>query len=93
MNLAEIIENTRCKAKKAVMQAIDEANLPAYLAEGIALDILAELRSRKSAEMMTLSMSEMAKLEEENKKMKEELKQKKEIRNEHQRKPKRTRQG
>ena len=73
MNLAEIMENTKSKVNESVMRALEEANLPAYLAEGIILGVLADIRERKAAEMLALANSDIQKLQEERTKLLAEL--------------------
>lgn len=73
MNLAEIMENTKSKVNESVMRALEEANLPAYLAEGIILGVLADIRERKAAEILALANSDIQKLQEERTKLLAEL--------------------
>ncbi|MGN1111569.1 MAG: hypothetical protein ACI4RP_00050 [Acutalibacteraceae bacterium] len=51
--LSLIIENARGKFIQTFNQVIDETKLPAYLVEGMLLELLAEVRSRKSLEIIT----------------------------------------
>lgn len=73
MNLAEIMENTKAKINESVMRTLDEANLPAYLAEGIILGLLADIRERKSAEILALANNDIQRLQEERKRLLAEL--------------------
>lgn len=45
-----ILERARAILKNALNRAIAETALPAYLIEGILLDLLAEVRAQKAAE-------------------------------------------
>ena len=46
-----ILERARAILKNALNRAIAETALPAYLIEGILLDLLAEVRAQKAAEI------------------------------------------
>lgn len=46
-----IIERARALLKSALNHVIAETALPAYLIEGVLLDLLAEVRSQKAAEI------------------------------------------
>lgn len=46
-----ILERARAILKNALNRAIAETALPAYLLEGILLDLLAEVRAQKAAEI------------------------------------------
>lgn len=46
-----IIERARAMLKNALHRAIIETQLPAYLIEGILLDLLADVRAQKEAEL------------------------------------------
>ena len=48
-----LLENTRSKFIQAFNQVIDETKLPACLYEGMLLEILSEIRSRKNFELMS----------------------------------------
>lgn len=50
--LSVIIEKTRLEMRTAVNQVIQKSNLPAYLLEGIILDILADIRSQHISEIV-----------------------------------------
>lgn len=73
MNLAEIMEKTKAKVNESVTRTLEEANLPAYLAEGIILGVLADIRERKTAEMLALANNDIQKLQEERTKLLIEL--------------------
>lgn len=73
MNLAEIMEKTKAKVNESVTRTLEEANLPAYLAEGIILGVLADIRERKAAEMLALANNDIQKLQEERAKLLAEL--------------------
>ena len=46
-----ILERARAILKNALNRAIGETALPAYLLEGILLDLLADVRAQKAAEI------------------------------------------
>ena len=46
-----ILERARAILHNALSRAINETALPAYLIEGILLDLLAEVRAQKAAEI------------------------------------------
>ncbi len=73
MNLAEIMEKTKAKVNESVTRTLEEANLPAYLAEGIILGVLADIRERKTVEMLALANNDIQKLQEERTKLLSEL--------------------
>lgn len=50
--LSIALESARGKLVSAFSQVIAESKLPAYLVEGIVLEILADLRNRKNIELM-----------------------------------------
>lgn len=50
--LSLIMENTRRKMVGTFNDLIVESQLPAYLIEGMLLEVLAEVRSRKNAELL-----------------------------------------
>lgn len=51
--LSIMLENTRAKFIQTFNQVIDETKLPAYLYEGMFLEILSEIRNRKSLEIIS----------------------------------------
>lgn len=51
--LSIIIENAKGKLIQAFNEVLAEAKLPAYLTEGIILEILSEVRSRKNLELVS----------------------------------------
>ena len=73
MNHAEIMEKTKAKVNESVTRTLEEANLPAYLAEGIILGVLADIRERKAAEMLALANNDIQKLQEERTRLLAEL--------------------
>lgn len=50
--LSQIIENSRGMMTNALNQVQEETKLPAFLMEGIILDLLAEVRKQKNLEMV-----------------------------------------
>lgn len=50
--LSIAIENTRAMVIDAFNQIQKKANLPAYLMEGIVLDLLSDIRNRKNIELV-----------------------------------------
>lgn len=52
ISLSVLIENARSKLTQAFQGIVAETNLPAYLLEGIILDILSEVRKQKSLEII-----------------------------------------
>lgn len=51
--LSIIIENARGKLIQAFNEVLAETKLPAYLTEGIILEILSEVRNRKNLELVS----------------------------------------
>lgn len=51
MILSELIEATSQKFNAAAVQILSESGLPAYLAEGIVLGLLADIREKKAIEL------------------------------------------
>ena len=51
--LSILLENARSKFIQTFNQVIDETKLPAYLYEGMLLEILSEIRSRKNLEIIS----------------------------------------
>lgn len=51
--LSVLIENAKGKFFQAFNQVIDETRLPAYLYEGMVLELLAEIRNRKNLELIS----------------------------------------
>lgn len=51
MILSELIEATSQKFNVAAVQILSESGLPAYLAEGIILGLLADVREKKAIEL------------------------------------------
>lgn len=50
--LSVTLETARRKLVSAVNEVLDETKLPAYLVEGVFLGILADLRARKTLELI-----------------------------------------
>lgn len=50
--LSVMLETAKSKCKSAINGVLADTKLPAYLFEGIIVDILAELRERKAYELM-----------------------------------------
>lgn len=51
--LSLLMENARGKLIQAFNQIIDETKLPAYLMEGMLLELLSETRNRKNLELIS----------------------------------------
>lgn len=51
--LSVLLENAKGKFISAVNQTLEETNLPAYLMEGIVVEVLAEIRARKNLELVS----------------------------------------
>lgn len=51
--LSVLMENARGKLVQAFNQVIDETRLPAYLYEGMLLELLSEVRNRKNLELIS----------------------------------------
>ena len=66
MVLSEIIEVTSQKFNAAAIQILSESGLPAYLAEGIVVGLLADIREKKTAELTQELSDQSAKLKREN---------------------------
>lgn len=63
--LSHLIENTRNKLTVEVNKILEESKLPAYLAEGIILEILSEIRRVKCTEIQIDGQRIRMELEEE----------------------------
>ena len=50
-SLSLILERARAILKNALTRVINELSLPAYLLEGVLLDLLAEVRAQKATEL------------------------------------------
>lgn len=50
--LSILLENAKGKFINAFNQILEETNLPAYLMEGIIVEVLAETRARKNVELV-----------------------------------------
>ena len=51
--LSVLLEKAKGKFFQAFNQVIDETRLPAYLCEGIVLELLADIRNRKNFELIS----------------------------------------
>lgn len=51
--LSLVIEETKLALTSAFNQILDDSKLPAYLYEGIILDLLSEVRNRKNLELVS----------------------------------------
>lgn len=51
--LSVLMENTKGKLTQAFNQIISESHLPAYLMEGMLLELLSETRNRKNIELIS----------------------------------------
>lgn len=51
--LSVLMENARGKLIQAFNQVLDETKLPAYLMEGMLLELLSETRNRKNLELIS----------------------------------------
>lgn len=66
MGLSEIIETTSQRFNAAAIQILSNSGLPAYLAEGIVVGLLADIREKKAAELTQELSDQNAKLKKEN---------------------------
>lgn len=53
MPLSIILERAKGRFMKAFNEAVSETKLPAYLIESIVVDILCEVRNRKTVELVS----------------------------------------
>lgn len=51
--LSVAMENTKAKLNQAFHQIISESKLPAYLIEGMVLEMLSEIRNHKNLELLS----------------------------------------
>lgn len=51
-SLALMLEEAKCEMTAAVNQVIQNTNLPAYLMEGIIVDLLSQVRNQKNLELV-----------------------------------------
>lgn len=51
--LSVLMENARGKLVQAFNQVLDETKLPAYLMEGMLLELISETRNRKNLELIS----------------------------------------
>ena len=63
--LSVLMENARGKLMQAFNQVLDETKLPAYLMEGMLLELLSETRNRKNLELISDINAMQAKTDEE----------------------------
>lgn len=75
MVLSEIIEVTSQKFNTAAIQILSESGLPAYLAEGIVVGLLADIREKKAAELTHELSDQNVKLRSENEKLQKKNKE------------------
>lgn len=75
MVLSEIIEVTSQKFNAAAIQILSESGLPAYLAEGIVVGLLADIREKKAAELTQELSDQNKKLRNENEKLQKKNKE------------------
>lgn len=75
MVLSEIIEVTSQKFNAAAIQILSESGLPAYLAEGIVVGLLADIREKKAAELTHELSDQNVKLRSENEKLQKKNKE------------------
>jgi hypothetical protein len=75
MVLSEIIEVTSQKFNTATIQILSESGLPAYLAEGIVVGLLADIREKKAAELTHELSDQNVKLRSENEKLQKKNKE------------------
>lgn len=50
--LSVVMTNTKLKLNNAFNQILEDSQLPAYLYEGLLLDMLSEVRNRKNLELV-----------------------------------------
>lgn len=50
--LSVVMTNTKLKLNNAFNQILEDSQLPAYLYEGLLLDMLSEIRNRKNLELV-----------------------------------------
>lgn len=66
--LSVMMENTKCMMFEAFQQVQEKSNLPAYLMEGIVVDLLSQVRNQKNLELVSdmqrMNQSEQEKQEE-----------------------------
>lgn len=62
--LSLMLENAKKNINVVINQAIEESGLPAYLLEGIVVDLLSEIRKQKNLELLA-DISAASKKEEE----------------------------
>lgn len=66
MILSELIEITSQRFNAAAIQILSESGLPAYLVEGMVLELLADIREKKAAELTQELSDQNMKLEKQN---------------------------
>ena len=74
-SLSLIIERGRAIVRGAVNKVIKDTKLPAYLIEGILLDVLAEVRDQKNSELAAELEQRLAKVAELEQLLKEKAKE------------------
>lgn len=75
MGLSEIIETTSQRFNATAIQILSDSGLPAYLAEGIVVGLLADIREKKAAELTHELSDQNVKLRSENEKLQKKNKE------------------
>lgn len=75
MGLSEIMEKTSQRFNATAIQVLSDSGLPAYLAEGIVVGLLADIREKKAAELTQELSDQNAKLRSENEKLQKKNKE------------------
>lgn len=75
MGLSEIIETASHRFNATAIQILSDSGLPAYLAEGIVVGLLADIREKKAAEITQELSVQNAKLRSENEKLQKKNKE------------------
>ena len=75
MGLSEIMEKTSQRFNATAIQVLSDSGLPAYLAEGIVVGLLADIREKKAAELTHELSDQNVKLRSENEKLQKKNKE------------------
>lgn len=75
MGLSEIIETASQRFNATAIQILSDSGLPAYLAEGIVVGLLADIREKKAAEITQELSVQNTKLRNENEKLQKKNKE------------------
>ena len=75
MGLSEIMETTSQRFNATAIQILSDSGLPAYLAEGIVVGLLADIREKKAAEITQELSVQNTKLRNENEKLQKKNKE------------------